>query len=263
MVRCCRSSDAGVLMMRRTVVPEELDNLGPDDPSAVRSRRDLRRVHRAMGTCGVLTRELSAEMANRAMGRLPLRVLELGAGDGSLMLRVASSLKPRWPEVELTLLDQVDLLDPKTRAGYERAGWIATPKTMDALDWARQQSGKCEFAQDEAPVWDVIVANLFLHHFEAEDLQRLLAAIAQRSSVFVACEPRRSRFALAASHCIGALGAGRVTRADAVTSVRAGFCDRELSALWSPRAGWSLYERSAGLFSHCFRAERTAAAALG
>ena len=251
------------MTMTRTVIPEELDHLQPDDPLAIRSRRDLRRVHRAMGTCGVLTRELNAAVRHRSTGRLPQRVLELGAGDGTLMLRVAGALKPRWPEVQLTLLDQVDLLNPKTHAAYAAIGWSAAPLTMDALEWARQQQPEGTPGQDKKPVWDVVVANLFLHHFEGEDLQRLLAAIAQCSRIFVACEPRRSGFALAASHWIGALGAGSVTRADAVTSVRAGFCGAELSALWAPAsASWALAERPAGLFSHCFRAERVEPAAL-
>lgn len=251
------------MTLQRTVVPEELDHLQPDDPAAIRSRGDLRRVHRAMGTCGVLTRELNAAVGHRSVGRLPLRVLELGAGDGTLMLRVARALKPRWPAVHLTLLDQVDLLHPKTHAAYAATGWSAAPLTMDALEWARQQNAQGTPGRDERPVWDVVVANLFLHHFEGENLQMLLAAVSRCSRVFVACEPRRSGFALAASHWIGALGAGSVTRADAVTSVRAGFCGSELSALWAPvSAGWVLAERPAGLFSHCFRAERVEPAAL-
>ena len=245
----------------RTVVAEELDSLGADDPSAMRSRRDLQRVHRAMGTCGVLVSELHTLAARNPARRAPVRLLELGAGDATLMLRVARALKPRWSGVQLALLDRVDLLDAKTRAGYAAIGWTATPNTMDVLDWTRQQEGEGAAARSEEPLWDLVIANLFLHHFEAEELQALLAAVARRSSAFVACEPRRSGFALAASHGIGALGTGPVTRADAVTSVRAGFSGQELSALWPPNAGWVLTERPAGLFSHCFRAERSAAAA--
>ena len=245
------------MTLKRTVVPEELDHLQPDDPSAIRSRNDLTRVHRAMGTCGVLTQALSVAVPHRSMGHLPLRVLELGAGDGTLMLRVARALKPRWPQVQLTLLDQVDLLAPKTHAAYAATGWSANPMTIDALEWARQQNAQSTPGQDKMPLWDVVVANLFLHHFEREDLQTLLAAISRCSRVFVACEPRRSGLALAASHWIGALGAGSVTRADAVTSVRAGFSGAELSALWPPLSdGWVLAERPAGLFSHCFKAKR-------
>jgi hypothetical protein len=47
-----------------------------------------------------------------------------------------------------------------------------------------------------------------------------------------------------------------VTRHDAVVSVRAGFADRELSALWPSGMTWTLRERARGLFSHCFVASR-------
>lgn len=55
----------------------------------------------------------------------------------------------------------------------------------------------------------------------------------------------------------GVIGANAVTREDAVLSVHAGFLGQELSALW-PAQGepWRIQECAAGLFSHCFCAER-------
>ncbi len=48
-----------------------------------------------------------------------------------------------------------------------------------------------------------------------------------------------------------------MTREDAVTSVHAGFRDGEIAALWPGRADeWRIDERAAGLFGHCFVAER-------
>jgi len=85
----------------------------------------------------------------------------------------------------------------------------------------------------------------------------LLAAVATRTDRFFACEPRRDWLALAASHLVGAIGANAVTREDAVLSVHAGFRGDELSKSWPVHgAEWQLQEYSAGLFSHCFRAER-------
>jgi len=52
------------------------------------------------------------------------------------------------------------------------------------------------------------------------------------------------------------LGAGPVTRQDAVSSVHAGFRARELSSLWPNGEEWVVHEFSAGLFSHCFLASR-------
>ena len=88
-------------------------------------------------------------------------------------------------------------------------------------------------------------------------MTQLLQAAAARSDRLLACEPRRSRIALAGSHLIGALGVNAVTREDAVSSVRAGFNGNELSALWpTDPSGWHVREYAAGLFSHCLLATR-------
>ena len=266
-------------MMSRVVAAEALDHLAADDPAALRSRRDLRRVHQAMGTRRILLRAIRATQMYRQRAG-PLRVLELGAGDGTLMLGVAQALAGAWPNVELRLLDRQDLVQPPTLAGFAVCGWTAKPLVADVLDWAGLPGGASTPAIDEVPPaatpdWDLIIANLFLHHFDAALLARLLAAAATRSRCFVACEPRRAGVALVGSHLVGLLGANAVTRADAVLSVHAGFRGQEISALWPASvalaggpggtggpggsdgsAGWTLAEHPAGLFSHCFRAER-------
>ena len=213
-------------------------------------------------------------------------MLELGAGDGSLLLGVARSLRadrpreaqsgphaeaarpigadaqrvaevqPRQPAVRLTLLDRQRLLTPESIADYAALDWQAEAQTADVLAWAAGSPGVALLPRD-APRWDLIVANLFLHHFEGPALARLLVAIAERSDRVLICEPRRSRLALAGSHLIGALGVNAVTREDAVSSVRAGFTGDELGALWPAQVpGWQVREYAAGLFSHCLLAAR-------
>jgi hypothetical protein len=105
--------------------------------------------------------------------------------------------------------------------------------------------------------WDIVVANLFIHHFEGDELGRLLREAADAAPIFFCCEPRRNTTALIGSHLVGLIGAGAVTREDAVLSVHAGFRDRELSAQWPSHDGWSLREYSAGFFSHCLLARKT------
>ncbi len=245
-------------MIPRVVAAEVLDGLPSDDPSAIRSRRDLRRVHRAMGTRKIILRALKTMKLTRLEVE-PLRVLEIGAGDGSLMLGVAQALASAWPKVALTLLDRQALVTPATVASYRAVGWTVATDVGDVLDWAERDTR----APTHAPArWDLIVANLFLHHFEGAQLARLLQAIAHKSDRLLACEPRRDWLALAGSHLTGMIGANAVTREDAVLSVHAGFTDSELSGLW-PAMGerWRLQEKAAGLFSHCFCAERLGAAA--
>ncbi len=248
----------------RTVLPEVLDGLAADDHDAQRSRCDLQRVHRAMGTRATLLRALRAlPLAHaRSASAEPVRVLELGAGDGSLMLGVAQSLQGEWPPVAVTLLDRLPLLTAATAAQYALAGWTATAQVEDALDWAHRATAERKTAQT-APRFDLVVANLFLHHFKGTDLALLLKAVAASSRHFVACEPRRAWLAWAGSHLVGALGANAVTREDAVLSVHAGFRGRELQESWPASSGFHLSETGAGLFSHCFVASRSAGSVPG
>jgi len=246
----------------RVVVPEVLDGLAANDPQAQRSRRDLQRVHRVMGTRGTVLRALRALPIRRSSTR-PLQVLELGAGDGSLMLGVARALQGEWPTVALTLLDLQNLLSPATLSGYAAVGWHAVAQVGDVLTWAAREDA--DYLPQGVPRWDLIVANLFLHHFQSPQLTALLTATAARSENFFACEPRRAALALAGSHLIGALGVNAVTREDAVLSVRAGFRGNELSAVWPANTPgstpeWTLSEYSAGLFSHCLLATRAPSA---
>jgi SAM-dependent methyltransferase len=239
----------------RTVRPEILDELAPADPRAVRSRRDLQRLNRVMGSPDILTRAVRQALA-LAPRSSPLRILELGAGDGASTLRVAKRLAASWPAAELTLLDRQALVAEATGTAFAHLGWTLRPLTADALEWARSPT-----QQQAAAHWDVILANLFLHHFEAAGLRALLSAVAARCDVFVACEPRRSLPALIGSRLLFALGASADTRHDAIVSVRAGFRDKELSRMWPARgSGWTVEERHAGLFSHLFVAARGGAA---
>jgi hypothetical protein len=228
----------------RRVVAELLDALPPDDPRARRSRRDLRRVNGLMRHSALLARALDAVVAAS-----PLRLVELGAGDGTLLLALARRRASRWPEAVVTLLDAQPSVTPKTLAALRSIGWAVEVAAADAIEWLAQPPQRRNA---------VVLANLFVHHFEGERLARLLAGIAAHAQAFVCCEPRRARVALLGSHLLWAIGCNDVTRHDAIVSVHAGFRDRELSAEWrrAAGAGWHLDETPAGAFSHLFAARR-------
>ena len=236
-------------MLARVLEPETLDHLAADDPAAERARRDLRRVNAVMGARRILERALARALP---AGRSGLRLLEIGCGDGRLLLDVAKRNRERWPAARVDLLDRLPIVDAATLAAYAECGWQARPVAADVLDWARA---------DDVERWDAVVANLFLHHFDGEALQSVLAGCARRADRVVACEPRRSAFALAASHLIVFLGANAVTRHDGIASVRAGFVGDELTSLWpEPSGAWRLAEYEDGPFTHCFCAMRRSAA---
>ena len=237
-------------MLTRVLEPETLDHLAADDPAAQRARRDLRRVNTAMGARRILERALARALPEDRRG---LRLLEIGCGDGRLLLDVAKHRGERWPDARVDLLDRQPIVDAATLAAYAACGWQARPIAADVLDWARADDGER---------WDAVVANLFLHHFDGAALRSVLAGCARRADALAACEPRRSRMALAASHLILFLGASAVTRHDGVVSVRAGFVGDELTTAWPARGDdWQLAEYEDGAFTHCFCAVRRRAAA--
>ncbi|HET7608206.1 MAG TPA: methyltransferase domain-containing protein [Gammaproteobacteria bacterium] len=243
MIAAARAASAQAGWPRR-VVAELLDELPPDDPRALRSRRDLRLVNRIMGHSALLARALDDVMTGPAP-----RLVELGAGDGTLLERLARRRARRWPHAAVTLLDAQPTVTHATLAALRDLGWTADVVAADALEWLERSRPDRDA---------VVVANLFVHHFEGERLARLLAGVAAQATAFVCCEPRRARLALAGSHLLWAIGCNDVTRHDAVVSVHAGFRDRELTAEWrrAAGAGWTAYEKPAGAFSHLFVARR-------
>jgi hypothetical protein len=227
-------------MNRRNIQPEILDELAVDDPRAIQSRRDLRKVNAFMGHTRMMTRALRATA-------IPPRILvELGSGDGTFLLRVVQRLG-RQTGRRAMLVDRRPSVSAATRDGFKAAGWTLDICESDVFEW---------LCRPRAETADVTIANLFLHHFREGELAHLLNLAAEQTTRFIACEPRRSRAALAGTSLLPLLGCNDVTLHDARVSVRAGFRDREVSALWPPDAGWQLSERQRGLFTHAFVAAR-------
>jgi hypothetical protein len=232
----------------RLVLPEMLDELAAEDPRAQRARRDLRRVHGFMRSPAILKRLIETVALPRTR---PCRLIELGAGDGTLMLRVAARLGALPSRVELTLLDRVDLLADSTREAYRQMGWEARTLIGDVRDWARVP----DEAAGPGAAYDLCIAALFLHHFPGAELAQILRGIARRASALVCIEPRRSIVARIGARCIGVIGVNAVTRGDALTSVLAGFHGQELSQAWTA-PDWELEEFPALPFTQCFTARR-------
>lgn len=232
--------------MRRVVEPELLDALPPADPQAVGSRADLRQLNFLMGHAGFLTRAFRRQHEANPFPSRPLRLVELGAGDGTLLLRLARRWSVFGVTAEATLLDRQNLISTETRRAFAALDWSVESVAVDVFDWLNSP----------APVAGVMLANLFLHHFQGERLAALLRLASARTNLFLACEPRRSPLALTAARSLGLIGCNAITRHDAVVSVRAGFAGHELSALWPKTEEWELSERSVGLFSQGFIAQR-------
>src|SRR5580765_7424971 len=123
--------------MQRIVEPEYLDELPPEDPRAIRSRRDLRRVNGLMRSHAIMAETLRAG----TNGRTPKHIVDLGAGDGDFLLRVAERLAPSWKGVSVSLLDRLSIVQAITLKEFEKLGWQAESVVADVFEWA---SGRVE-----------------------------------------------------------------------------------------------------------------------
>ena len=227
--------------MKRIVQPEFLDTLPAGDPRAIRSRLDLRRVNGWMGQHAMMAAPLQKALKHQPPGH----IIELGAGDGNFLLRVAQKISPRWPAVKVALTDLQKNVSAETLAAFAALGWPAEAVVADVFDWLQTSDAG-----------GIVIANLFLHHFEDARLAELFRLISPRAKLFIAAEPRRAPWPLLCSRLLWAIGCNDVTRHDAVVSVRAGFSGEELSALWPDRQHWRLTEHRAGAFSHLFIAQK-------
>jgi SAM-dependent methyltransferase len=199
-----------------------------------------------MGHDDILSRAFHHHLDEALSRSRPLRLVELGAGDGTLLLRLARRVSAPGLTARVMLLDRQNIVSPETRRAFAALNWSVESVANDVFAWLEQPF----------PAVDMMIANLFLHHFPDKSLTALFRLAAARTDLFIACEPRRTPFALTASRWLRLIGCNAITRHDAVVSVRAGFIGRELSALWPADNQWQLSEQSAGWFSHCFIATR-------
>jgi len=200
-------------MSRRVVIPELLDHLPADDPEARRSRRDLRRINFLMGNERWVCRTVSRFPAEANRG-----IVEIGAGDGVLCNKLAT----RFPRAQVSAYDLAPSPDLDPRIEWRHGDLFEMP--------APDPGG-------------ILVANLFLHHFEGEALA-VLGRWFQNFDVLVFNEPDRARL----PHLLGGLlhpWINRVTRHDMHVSIDAGFTAGEiLEALGLDPAVWQLRESS-------------------
>ncbi len=187
--------------MQRTLTPEILDSLPPDDPAARHSRRDLRVFNAVLGGSRWLRNTLPS------LTKPGERVLEVGAGAGEFGADLARRGFPT---------DGLDL-------GPRPASWPAEAR------WHQADAMAFDGWRDYA----VVFGNLVFHHFDADSLRALGSRIAAHAQVIVACETLRRPLSRKLFPLLCTLvGANQVSRHDGRVSIEAGFLGDELPQMF-------------------------------
>ena len=211
--------------MRRVPSQEWLDDdLGT--PEEIRqSFDDLWRINRWLGGVSGCLRLLERYFAR--CGSRRARILDVGSGDSRLASHLQSELARRNRSVEFVALDR--------RLSHLRNGNHSSGKPL------RVAAGVFNFPFAENS-FDVVLCNLFLHHFsgdEAVELLRRLAAIASDAVLINDLDRRLLPFIFI--QVAWPFARSRITRHDGAASVRQSYTKDELAAL-AGRAGFTRFE---------------------
>lgn len=209
--------------MERVTSLEWLDN-DQGTPQQVRtSLEDLWRINRWLGGLGGCRRLLKPFLPGPGQ---PFRVLEVGSGSAHLAARLSEDLRRAGYDVRFVVTDRSAA---HLRAGHPwRSGlW---PLAAEAPD--------LPFA---AGAFDVVLSNLFLHHFSGEQAVRVLQAMAHaaRRAVLVN-DLERHWLPYAFIRVAPFFARSPITRHDGPASVRQAYTQDELKEL-ARAAGFSRF----------------------
>lgn len=202
----------------RTSIPEKMDDLCLGERELKEALADIRRVNRLLGGDAASLSGLRPHLAKT--GPRPLKVVDLGCGDGAFLRVLASRCRS---------------LDIKA----ELIGWDMNPKS---LQLARNASAsfpeiryECRNVLDfpTLPVNSHVVCNLFLHHFSDQDIARLITNwIEQKSPSILINDLHRHPLAYYLFRLFGAIFMkSGVARHDGAASIRRGFRKSDLRRL--------------------------------
>ncbi|MES2597954.1 MAG: class I SAM-dependent methyltransferase [Verrucomicrobiota bacterium] len=187
--------------MRTRVLQQELLETYPDDhPDAICGREDLLLVNAVMGNHRWIERML------RQHHQPGWKITEIGAGDGALSRRFLES----------------DICGASSLHAFDLAA--RPPAWPGEAGWTQG-----DLFQQPLPDSEVLIANLFLHHFTDEQLSLLGSRISPRTRLILAAEPERRWIHTMMGRIFCWLAELHpITQFDMQVSIRAGFRDDEL-----------------------------------
>lgn len=152
------------MLETRALTEEQMDAEGLDPSIYARVLKDLAQVNTV-----TMARRPTLSFLNRVTARSsrPLRILDIGFGDGDMLRRIAHWAKARQQAVELVGID----LNPRSAEAAMTRTSASLPITYRTGDYA-------DLA--DAP-WDVILSSLVAHHMTHDQLVTFLRFMDQHA----------------------------------------------------------------------------------
>lgn len=196
--------------MQREVIAELLDRDLGSPQEIAQSLVDLRHINQWFG--GTRTTITLLRRVARESGSNRMSLLEIGSGCGDVPLAAGRALKADGVDLEVTLLDSM---------------WSHLP-----ANGAASVAGDAMRLPFREGAFDVVGCTLFAHHFQAEELQSLLAESLRVSRRAVMINDLiRSRLHLLLVYMGLPLFRSPITWHDAPASVRNAYTQQEMRAL--------------------------------
>jgi|SRR5271165_5828085 len=199
--------------MKRIVIPELLDTDAGTPAEIAASFSDLRNINSWFG--GIATSEAMIEAVADRLGTKTLSLLEVAAGSGYVPLSVRRRLEKRGIRLEVALLDRA-LSHLKNGDG-------------NCADGARTVVGDALALPFRDGSFDLVGSCLFAHHLSPEEMVRFLNEGLRVCRVALLINDLvRHPLHVALTYAGMPLFRSRITRHDAVASVRGAYTVREM-----------------------------------
>lgn len=213
-----RSTPLPSLKTRR-LEPEIMDDPALNSDEHARALRGLARVHWWTGTASRLWKTIHPLLGPRTES--PLRVMDVGCGDGLLLRQLASRAR-------------------RQHKGLHPIGCDFSPRALGMAERAAEADGlslelhQVDITRQQLPgVADVVLCSLFLHHFSEAEVVEILRKLAASARQLLLVEDLL-RSQLGYYLCwlgVRALSRSRVVHVDGLLSVRAAFTLQEVEML--------------------------------
>lgn len=206
-------------LQRRHLQPEQMDapDLAPDQHR--KALAGLNRTHRFSGMVNRFWRQIRGSLQRHSESPDPTRISDIGCGDGFLLRQIAKRAKSAGFRVQLSGIDfsptAIDLASQNARE--------------ETLDIAFEQM---DVTKDSIPTTDILINSLFLHHFEDQQILRILENFKSATKRLMMIEDlERTRWGYCLCYvAIHTLSRSPIVHYDGMRSVEGALTRDELSA---------------------------------